>query len=83
MSPVATPRPAGTPTQLCERCGAAMRCGLTAGDAACWCASLPVVDGARLRRPDGGAWGACLCPACLGALATGTNDPDDAPNTRH
>lgn len=62
------PLPAGTPTQVCERCGTSMRCGMNAGDEACWCAALPHIEPGQLRRPDGTAWSACLCPACLGTL---------------
>jgi hypothetical protein len=47
-------------TQHCERCGAAFRCGAIAGDATCWCASLPALPVERLL-----ADARCLCPACL------------------
>jgi len=45
---------------VCVRCGASFRCGMLAGDAACWCAALPRLPLDRLR-PDM----SCLCPACL------------------
>jgi len=45
---------------VCVRCGASFRCGILAGDAACWCAALPALPLDRLR-PDM----SCLCPACL------------------
>jgi hypothetical protein len=46
--------------QVCERCGATFRCGALAGDASCWCASLPALPLDRLRPGI-----RCLCPACL------------------
>ncbi|SOE83012.1 Cysteine-rich CWC [Caballeronia arationis] len=46
--------------ETCSRCGAAFRCGSLAGDARCWCASMPELPLARLRSGAG-----CLCPACL------------------
>ncbi|SAL25115.1 hypothetical protein AWB71_01376 [Caballeronia peredens] len=49
--------------QLCARCGAAFRCGTLAGDASCWCATLPALPHDMLSP---GA--ACLCPACLTRL---------------
>ncbi|SAK40689.1 hypothetical protein AWB75_00232 [Caballeronia catudaia] len=48
--------------QVCERCGAVFRCGMLAGDAACWCATLPALPADALRPGIG-----CLCPACLAA----------------
>jgi hypothetical protein len=54
--------PSAHASQLCERCGAAFRCGALAGDAACWCASLPALPLGKLRP---GA--RCLCRACLTA----------------
>nr|WP_061158999.1 cysteine-rich CWC family protein [Caballeronia temeraria] len=48
--------------QICERCGAPFRCGMLAGDAACWCAKLPALPADRLRPGM-----RCLCPACLAA----------------
>ncbi|WP_277189506.1 cysteine-rich CWC family protein [Caballeronia sp. BR00000012568055] len=49
--------------QHCERCGAAFHCGAIAGDATCWCASLPALGIECIERlkPDA----RCLCPACL------------------
>ncbi|MES2423949.1 MAG: cysteine-rich CWC family protein [Pseudomonadota bacterium] len=71
-------RPAALPpdasTQTCESCGNAMRCGMNAGDAQCWCTALPKLDPATLRRPDGTPWSACLCPDCLGRLAAAQTD---------
>ncbi|MDR5778174.1 cysteine-rich CWC family protein [Caballeronia sp. LZ065] len=48
--------------QTCARCGAAFRCGVLAGDAACWCADFPKLPFDRLQ-----ADAACLCPSCLAA----------------
>ncbi|WP_321794129.1 cysteine-rich CWC family protein [Caballeronia sp. J97] len=48
--------------QICARCGAPFRCGMLAGDSACWCANMPVLP-ADLLRPGM----RCLCPACLAA----------------
>ncbi|MDR5853322.1 cysteine-rich CWC family protein [Caballeronia sp. LZ062] len=45
---------------VCTRCGATFRCGSVAGDAGCWCASLPALPPERLRDGD-----TCLCRACL------------------
>ena len=46
-----------TPRSLvCESCGAAFSCGLSAE---CWCAA----ETARLPLPEG--TGDCLCPACM------------------
>jgi hypothetical protein len=46
--------------ESCSRCGATFRCGSLAGDARCWCGSLP---GLPIERLKGGI--GCLCPACL------------------
>jgi hypothetical protein len=48
------------PRAVCARCGATFRCGSLAGDAACWCASLPALPPDRLCVGE-----ACLCRACL------------------
>jgi hypothetical protein len=48
--------------QSCARCGTAFRCGVLAGDPACWCAALPALPFDRLE-----AGATCLCPACLAA----------------
>jgi Cysteine-rich CWC len=51
----------------CERCGAAFGCGRDSA-AGCWCAAEPY----RLPIPvpgKTGAFGDCLCPSCLRALA--------------
>jgi Cysteine-rich CWC len=48
--------------QFCERCGAAFRCGMRAGDSSCWCATLPALPVDKLRPGMN-----CLCPACLAA----------------
>jgi hypothetical protein len=53
---------AATPASRCNRCGQPFTCGLLAGVAPCWCASLPALPGTRL---DPAA--TCLCPACLKA----------------
>ncbi|MDR5876721.1 cysteine-rich CWC family protein [Caballeronia sp. LZ032] len=52
--------PAGA--QTCAICGAALRCGVLAGDPACWCAALPALPPDRLQ-----AGATCLCPSCLAA----------------
>lgn len=49
-------------TNNCPRCGAAFTCGMEAGLPACWCASLPPMDGI----PDAGI--GCYCPNCLKTL---------------
>jgi hypothetical protein len=54
--------PPGGFLQRCERCGAVFRCGALAGDARCWCASLPALPSERLRSGAG-----CLCAGCLAA----------------
>ncbi|SAL67732.1 hypothetical protein AWB67_03777 [Caballeronia terrestris] len=46
--------------EACSRCGAAFHCGSLAGDARCWCASLPELPIERLKGRIG-----CLCPPCL------------------
>jgi hypothetical protein len=52
-------------SSVCSGCGAAFRCGMTAGDAQCWCYSLPHI----VPLPTANAAAAsCLCPACLQAL---------------
>ncbi|MBI3094950.1 MAG: cysteine-rich CWC family protein [Rhodocyclales bacterium] len=52
------------PTGVCAQCGAQFRCGMEAGDAQCWCASLPPL--LPLPAPaDAAAPATCLCPACL------------------
>ncbi|MBK6652438.1 MAG: cysteine-rich CWC family protein [Zoogloea sp.] len=47
-------------TNICPACGAAFTCGMDAGLAACWCASLPPV----LAVPESPV-GQCYCPDCL------------------
>nr|WP_106857102.1 cysteine-rich CWC family protein [Caballeronia novacaledonica] len=49
-------------SQVCVRCGATFRCGMIAGDPACWCAALPALPADRLRPGV-----SCLCPSCLAA----------------
>lgn len=44
--------------RTCPQCGTQFRCGVTAGDTACWCFALPPVMPVR-------ADSACLCPECL------------------
>lgn len=48
------------PTNVCPACGACFTCGMNAGMAECWCASLPPV----LSVPEAHA-GQCYCPECL------------------
>lgn len=61
---IAAQAPPATPgrAQTCARCGAAFRCGVLAGDTACWCADLPALPLDQLQ-----AGAACLCPSCLAA----------------
>jgi hypothetical protein len=51
-------------TGLTQRSSAFCRCccGALAGDARCWCASLPALPVERLDAASG-----CLCAACLEA----------------
>jgi Cysteine-rich CWC len=44
----------------CARCGAPMHCGALAGDARCWCMTVPALPAEALRAGLG-----CLCRACL------------------
>lgn len=50
----------------CPRCGSAFRCGMTGGDAQCWCAGLPALP--SLALPPAGTAASCYCPDCLRAL---------------
>lgn len=53
-------------TNRCPQCGAAFHCGVVAGEAQCWCASLPPVSLPPAKAEPGESAGAnCLCPACL------------------
>ena len=65
---------------VCPRCGAGFRCGMVAGDAACWCADLPLLAELPVRLPDtaGAAEievpaASCFCPACLKSLTNPTS----------
>jgi hypothetical protein len=49
-----------TPANVCPACGASFTCGMNAGMAECWCASLPPL----LSVPDAHV-GQCYCPDCL------------------
>jgi ribosomal protein L34E len=50
-------------TNRCPACGAAFTCGMNAGLAECWCASLPpALDVPAIPAGDVGA---CYCPDCL------------------
>ncbi|NMG47427.1 hypothetical protein GO613_04850 [Azoarcus communis] len=51
-----------TQSDICSRCGAFFRCGMRAGDKACWCASYPPA----FPVPEAGA--GCFCPKCLAEL---------------
>ena len=53
-------------TNVCPACGAKFTCGMAAGEAECWCASLPPL----LAVPEEGA-GACYCLDCLRKLLAG------------
>jgi hypothetical protein len=56
-----TDTPSGlSASQRCARCGADFRCGSQAGDATCWCASMPVLPADKLELRL-----TCLCPLCL------------------
>jgi uncharacterized protein len=51
-----------SPNINCSECGAAFRCGATAGEKACWCFALPH----RLPVPkESSEARGCLCPKCL------------------
>lgn len=51
------------PNTTCKRCRQHFRCGISAGEATCWCFALPQV----MPLPDEQATtkAACLCPDCL------------------
>ncbi|NMM11755.1 MAG: cysteine-rich CWC family protein [Polaromonas sp.] len=71
------PLPAADLTNtLCPRCGAALRCGMVAGDAECWCVQLPNVMPVPFIQPLGAqpdqSAASCFCPACLKRI---TDDP--------
>ena len=65
--------PDTSPTSVCPRCGAGFRCGMVAGDAQCWCVTLPHVMPVPAATPpqgseasaDSAAASSCYCPACL------------------
>lgn len=63
MSATAT---AGAATGNCAQCGAPFRCGMDAGDAECWCVSLPPLLPVPAAS-TGDLAASCLCPACLQA----------------
>ncbi|MDR5755696.1 cysteine-rich CWC family protein [Caballeronia sp. LZ035] len=56
------PQATSAVAQTCARCGAAFRCGVLAGDAACWCADLPKLPFDQLQTSA-----TCMCPSCLAA----------------
>lgn len=60
-------------TNVCPACGTSFTCGMAAGEASCWCASLPPL----LAVPDARTEAACYCPACLTRLLA-----EQAPPTR-
>ena len=71
-------------TSVCPRCGAGFRCGMVAGDAACWCAGLPLLAELPVRLPNTAGKAkkeavvaSCFCQACLKSLiaATETQSP--------
>ena len=47
---------------VCPSCKEPFRCGVTGGDATCWCMSLPPVTPSDRES-------SCLCPKCLEAEA--------------
>ena len=51
-------------SSICPRCQAVFRCGAVAGDASCWCVSLPALV---LAKPGTGPAN-CFCPTCLNEL---------------
>ena len=53
----------------CPLCGARFRCGMTSGQAVCWCMELPVACG--LPETEG----RCICPDCLGKQLSGGASP--------
>lgn len=61
------PEMASTATGNCAQCGAPFRCGMEAGDAECWCASLPPLLPVPAAATADSAAAGCLCPACLQA----------------
>jgi len=58
--------PAPISQLICTQCGAQFECKPAGG---CWCAD----ETFRLPMPPPGE--ACLCPACLRALAAGSREP--------
>ena len=66
-------------SSVCPRCGAGFRCGMVAGDAACWCADLPLLAELPVRLPGNTGVAeklplaaSCFCPACLQSLTEPT-----------
>lgn len=60
MSPASAAQSLPLRSLVCERCGAAFKCGSADADGSCWCMD----EAYRLPLPDAAA-GDCLCPACL------------------
>ncbi|MCA9114837.1 MAG: cysteine-rich CWC family protein [Planctomycetaceae bacterium] len=54
------------PTHVCPGCGAPVRCGLRAGDPACWCFDIPPV---AVSDNQSDCSQLCWCPACLSQQA--------------
>lgn len=54
----------GACRRACPACGSAFRCGVAAGDAACWCFNRPAVGSVAGVPAD-----LCVCPACLDLVA--------------
>jgi len=50
---------------VCSRCGQAFVCGMTAGEAKCWCSAFPPVFAVPVEGEESAG---CYCPACLEAL---------------
>jgi hypothetical protein len=60
--------PSTAANSTCARCGASFRCGVSAGDQACWCMSLPpLLPLPELADAAAAPAASCLCPDCLKA----------------
>ncbi|WP_091813993.1 cysteine-rich CWC family protein [Marinobacter mobilis] len=61
---------------LCPLCGEENRCAITAGDdpASCWCQApeIEFTEAMKAAVPSHLRLSACLCPACISALASRT-----------
>jgi len=55
------------PNQTCSQCGAEFTCGVTAGEATCWCFDMPNIIPLDSIGTDDDTQAGCLCPDCLQA----------------